>query len=517
MRITLFDSNGRIVGDSSLEGNQLGKLYAADASDVREAVRWAESNADEAVSPGIIRRNGWLFAVLPLDNEASRSGALGALRVGSPLSRLADSMDRLRLAMLAAALLGISLAGVMGGIVSHWGSRTLRQLATNARRVVSGGGRRRISYSSPDELGKIAGSFNQLADDVDMMVAKLALERDRLETILESMSEAVVALDESRQITLANRSALELMGLKAVPHRASLMEVIRIPALSDLLLEEGGDAQTVEFELPGSVVRRVLARHAPFKTTKGSVVVMHDVTETRRLESIRSEFVANVSHELRTPISVIQANVETLLRGGLVEHPQAMTFLDATMCHAERLSRLIADLLDLSRLEAGQYRLHLQRTNLAVAVARAIDVVDPARRSKEIELHVHVGGELAVLADKDAIEQVLINLLDNAVKYSQAKGIIWIEATLMDGRIETVVRDNGPGLASSHLERLFERFYRADAGRSRELGGTGARTVDCEAPCGMHARHRGGSSGDPPWVPLPFYLAGYLGASPEPA
>nr|WP_276603245.1 ATP-binding protein [Nannocystis pusilla] len=200
---------------------------------------------------------------------------------------------------------------------------------------------------------------------------------------------------------------------------------------------------------------------------------MHDVTEIRRLERVRRDFVANVSHELRTPVSIIRANAETLLDGAIEKPEVARRFLDAQLRSADRLAALVADLLEISRIEAGTYEISPDEIELEPIVAHTIDEVERLAQEKHIEITSDVPEDMTVWADEQALEQVLLNLIDNAVKYTPTGGKIVVRAKKRDDMVRIEVEDNGPGIEARHRARVFERFYRVDKGRSREVGGTG--------------------------------------------
>jgi two-component system phosphate regulon sensor histidine kinase PhoR len=202
-------------------------------------------------------------------------------------------------------------------------------------------------------------------------------------------------------------------------------------------------------------------------------VVMHDITDLRHLETVRRDFVANVSHELRTPISVIRANAETLLDGALGDPTAARPFVEALLRNAERLGRIIADLLDISRVEAGQLRLRCLPVPLAAAARRAADAMLPAVARKGLEVRVDIAEEIIALGDLQALDQVLLNLLDNAIKYTPEGGHVVVRAHADTEQVRVDVSDDGPGLEAHQRKRVFERFYRVDPGRSRDMGGTG--------------------------------------------
>ena len=193
----------------------------------------------------------------------------------------------------------------------------------------------------------------------------------------------------------------------------------------------------------------------------------------RRLETVRRDFVANVSHELRTPVAVIRANAETLLAGAAADPAMAPRLIDGLHRNAERLARILADLLDLSRLDAGQYRLESAPVPLAAAVEGALTAVETSATARGVTVAVAIPTGLSIRGDSKALDQILVNLVDNAVKYTRAGGHVWIESRVDGEHVRTEVRDDGPGIADKHRERVFERFYRADPSRSREAGGTG--------------------------------------------
>jgi two-component system phosphate regulon sensor histidine kinase PhoR len=338
-----------------------------------------------------------------------------------------------------------------------------------------------LAVSSPDdELGRLAGSFNELVDELDQTLERLATERDRLGAILMGMSEALLALDDNDCVTDANPAALDLLGLSEVPVGRSLVELVRVPALTELMQTPRDDTAAFhesELSLPGS--RRVLARATRVKSSGGTIVVMLDITEMRRLEKVRRDFVANVSHELRTPVAVIQANAETLIDGAL-DHPErGPQFLTAIVRSSQRLNRLVSDLLDLSRIESGDVALEIRPTSVARAVDRALDSIRGLSARKRLAVAAHVAPDLSVLVDRNAFDQVLTNLIANAVSYTPEDGHVEVRAELRpapSGAQPSVVIDvcdDGVGIEPHHRARIFERFYRVDPGRSREMGGTG--------------------------------------------
>ncbi len=313
-----------------------------------------------------------------------------------------------------------------------------------------------------------------MAAELESTVATLAAERSRFEAVLESMDEGVVAVDEAQQLTMINRAALGLLSLSIEQGGSTLAERIPIPTLHELVQRAlAGHPERREFETRTTPPRQVLAYASPLRNQQGAVVVMHDVTEIRRLERIRRDFVANVSHELRTPVSIIRANAETLLDGAIEKPDIARRFLDAQLRNADRLAALLADLLEISRIEAGTYETAPDVLPIAPVVEHTIDNVEQLAKEKNIAISSEVPEDMSAWADEQALEQVLLNLVDNAVKYTPAGGKIVVRAVPRGDHVRIEVEDNGPGIEPRHRARVFERFYRVDKGRSREVGGTG--------------------------------------------
>ena len=469
-RVTVIDRTGRVLADSGLSPRALSEVEShRDRPEVLDATRTGR---------GLARRySHTLHTELLYEAQAfSRPDARGVVRLAMPHSEVEELATRLRRFLLAAGLLALLAAALMSAVSSHLFSRTLRTLVESARALASGSARR-VTFSSTDELGRLAGSFNRLAEELERALTSLAGERDRAETILDAMEEGVLVLDAAGRLLLANPAARRLLALPPSAVGLLLAEVVRAPALHALLEAEPRVARRrAELELLGPPARRVLAQVTPLRATSGTLVVLHDVTEIRRLEAVRRDFVANVSHELRTPVSVIRANAELLLDGALEQPDGGRRLAEALGRNAERLSRLVADLLDLARLEAREHPLELARLALAPAARKAIDTVETLAADKQLTLAVEIADGVEVLADASALDQVLLNLVDNAVKYTSNGGRIVLRARTdetRDAEVRLEIVDDGPGIEAQHRERVFERFYRVDAGRSRELGGTG--------------------------------------------
>ncbi|MCU0665351.1 MAG: ATP-binding protein [Myxococcota bacterium] len=466
-RITIVDSSGVVLADSTVAYAQLKGLdNHAHRPEVRAAMKAGQGIAYRYSTTTQSNR---LYVALPFGAPPH-----GIVRSSLTIPKVKEAIYELRASVIEAGLLALLLAIITAAVVSHLAARPLSALVEHARRLaLLGKTGERLHISSADELGGLASSLNQLSDQIERHFATLASERDRFEAVLEGMSEAVVAIDEDLRVVLVNQAAVQLLGLSAEPMGKTLLEVIRVPALFELARASAqhGD-NTAELELPGTS-SRFLAR-ARRQRSGGQVIVLLDVTYLRRLETIRRDFVANVSHELRTPISVIRANTETLLSGAMDDPLAARRFLESSLSHSERITRLIADLLDISRIESGNYEIELQSLPAALAIRRAIAAIEPKAAQRSISLTVEVPEDLELLADPRAFEQVVVNLLDNAIKYNHEGGRVVARVRLFENALVRLeIEDDGPGVPPAHRDRLFERFYRVDTGRSRAMGGTG--------------------------------------------
>jgi two-component system, OmpR family, phosphate regulon sensor histidine kinase PhoR len=331
--------------------------------------------------------------------------------------------------------------------------------------------RSRFQRAQQDARGQI--------ETLEQSRRQAALEvRTEQESLLNSMAEGVVLLDEAGRIELANHPFAKMFGLTGETRSRTLLEVLRSRELADLFdsLSSGNSVET-ELKLPGSPERFVQVHAASIGkgpgNKRGTILVFHDLTRLKQLERTRQEFVANVSHELRTPLSLIKGYAETLLDGAKDNPEVASKFLDSIDRNAERLRLLIEDLLTISELESGRLALDLQPVELHSLVRKVLNDFKSRADARQMKL-LGQTPELRVRGDSRRIEQVLCNLVDNAIKYGRAEGTVTVSARVTDGGlVEVSVQDDGPGIPAEALDRIFERFYRVDKARSREQGGTG--------------------------------------------
>jgi two-component system phosphate regulon sensor histidine kinase PhoR len=367
--------------------------------------------------------------------------------------------------VLIAIGLVLSTALVTIGIMRH----RIHRLAEAAHDVVRAPTRRVPIASSAGELRVLGEWINALAEDAERSRNALHHERTLLASVADLLTHGVVAIDGEHKIELLNDAARKMLGVQSSLVGEPLLEFVRVPELR-ALVDHPEDA-SAEVQLPNAP--RTLVRAARTWGRAGRVLLLEDVTNVRRLETVRRDFVANVSHELRTPVAVIRANAETLLAGAKDDPQMAPKLMDGLHRNAERLARILADLLDLSRLDAGQYRLDVSDVTVKSVTEQSLSAIETIAHKRGVTVEVSVPETLVVRADPKALDQILVNLIDNGVKYTRAEGRVWVEARELGDAVRIEVRDDGPGIADKHRERVFERFYRADSSRSREAGGTG--------------------------------------------
>src|SRR6266516_4103692 len=307
-----------------------------------------------------------------------------------------------------------------------------------------------------------------------------AQSQDEQQASFNSMVEGVLLLDGLERVRLVNQALEQLFGLSGDMRGRTVMEALRLHELQELVIRVRAEGQVLgfELELPGFDKRCLQVNATALLDQNGKrqgmILVFHDLTRLKQLENTRQEFVANVSHELRTPLSMIKGYVETLIHGAKDDPNVATRFLQTIEKHADRLTYLIEDLLTISRLESGQIVMNIQKVELRPVANDVVNDLHSRATDKRVVLENQVPPDLVVRADADRIQQVLFNLVDNAIKYGATEGHVWIGALAVDDQmIEVSVRDNGPGIPQDAIERVFERFYRADKARSREQGGTG--------------------------------------------
>ena len=459
-RITLVDSTGRVRADSDFPPGPLPAIENhLDRPEVREAL---EGRIGVATRHSETVGRALLYVAVP--------GGPGAIRVAADLRQVDDVVRRAQAAVVGAALFALLVGALLALIAGRSIARPLTQI-TAAARAIAAGSPPRFPRSGVPDIDALVQALRQMHRQLADRFDELRREQAESAALVESMVEGVVAADERGRIVTANPAARRLLGYDPLDPLPDLAELFRVKAAREVVsaVLQGTAVQDREVDLDG---RSVLLNARPLPAG-GAVLVMHDLTELRRLEAVRRDFVANVSHELKTPLTSISGYAETLL--SLPPDPEmARVFLGTILGNARRMQRLVDDLLDLSRIESGRWQPTRTDIDVAGAAREAWTEVSARPEARQVEFGVQVepGGE-KLCADHDAVRQVLTNLLENSLRHTPAGGGISCLGRREGNGIALAVHDNGTGITREHLPRIFERFYRADSSRSRDEGGTG--------------------------------------------
>ena len=473
-RLTVIAADGTVVCDSE-----------ADATGMVNHLSRPEVTAALTTGSGIQRRDSTtlhrplLYAAVRLGDGA----AARVVRVAIPTELMAASERQLDWIVLLTILGTAALAAVPALYLGQRVARRLERMVGFSRAVAAGDLTAHLSVTQRDELGELEESLDEMSRQLRMWLRGMQAESDKVRGILGAMIEGVVVISATGDVILMNRRAEEIFSLAPDTdyHGRPLIETCRDPELQELLRETiatGVQVSLREMTLAGEARRNLAVSVAPLADRIGFVLVFHDITEIKRLETMRRDFVANVSHELRTPLTAIRGYAETLLNGALDDPVRARNFLGVIDRHSERLSRLIDDLLTLSDLELGKSPLKREAVLLESLVDEVVEVLGEKAERGGVRLVKQLPHGLPLLlGDSDRLQQVLINLADNAVKYTPSGGTVTIAAERAENSevpsVVVSVADTGGGIPSEELPRLTERFYRVDKARSRELGGTG--------------------------------------------
>lgn len=481
-RVTIIDSTGRVLADSEADAEKMENH--ANRPEIQQAFARGSGQS--------VRRSATLGRELVY--RAQRYDHAGSppivIRLALPLSQIDLSLVELRQRLLLATLLALLIGALVSFAFARMFAARVQRLQRFSQRIAEGDFRPLLREGPRDELSDLADSLNLTAARMDREIRMLSGERNRSSAILRSMVEGVAVIDAEERLVFYNRAFSEILSVDAAGAEGRpLIEVVRNSELLSLIRralrgDEGlqtditmGITQTQSFSITAAPVKALdvsASGRAPEGKPSGAVVVLHDVTELRRLERVRQDFVANVSHEFKTPLTAIQGFAETLLAGALDDPENNRRFLEIIRNHATRLARLTNDLLKLARIEAGKLELEFSSVGLLELIEACTETTLLKANRKEITLEITVPPQLpAVRGDAALLRDVLQNLLDNAIQYTPARGHISVAASATAREAVITVSDTGIGIPLADSERIFERFYRVDAARSREAGGTG--------------------------------------------
>jgi two-component system, OmpR family, phosphate regulon sensor histidine kinase PhoR len=472
VHVTIVGRDGDVLGDSEpLTSDRTPLDNQGRRPEVEQAFEKGDGISER---PGSGPQQRMLYAAATFERQGS---VVGVARIAGPMQAVDRATGDMRRLVWLGSGVALALALLFSGILANRMSAALAELTEAARRMTNGDLSVRTRLVGHDELAELGRALDGLAGSLETTLGQLRAERDLQGRILDAMQEGVLVVDRDGRIVLVNPALRHMLLVAAEAVGKLLIETVRHAQLEELVVaaRDSSGASQMEIELPGLKPRRLLVHAAPLSgDDEGLLFVFVDVTELRRLESLRRDFVANASHELRTPIAAVRSATETLRSGALDDPGAAVRFVDIIERNAQRLQSLLEDMLELSKLESNEFKLKRERVELGRVVPIVLALFRERAEKKGVQLAAELSrASSAVEGDARALEHILSNLVDNAVKYCPSGTRILVSASLEGDRVRLVVADTGPGIAAEHVPRVFERFYRVDAGRSRELGGTG--------------------------------------------
>ena len=478
-RVTLVASDGVVIGDSDLDGEALAAIENhGERPEIQQARR---EGLGVARRYSTTVRADMLYVAVPVNNPALP--ALGFVRLALPLTDVAEQLAAVRRSALVAFGVGLLAALAVAWTTSLLLSRRVQAIAAVAERYARGDWSRPARDYGNDEIGTVARVLDDSAREIGRRATDLASDRARMEAILSGMIEGVLVVNDHGRVQLVNEAARAMLQLQDDPEGRHYVEIVRQPDIAAQLgaALHGSTTEGLELTLPREPERVIMSRSAPVASpgAAGAVLVMHDITDLRRADRIRRDFVANVSHELRTPLTAVRGYVEALLDQGDEgeEPPQVRRFLEIIGRHTLRMERLVRDLLRLARLDAGQEPIEHVRTPVGSLFDAVETELAPALEARQQTVEHRIASDATtVVGDPAKLHDALRNLLENATNYAPESSRITMGAERLGQRIRLTVADEGPGIPDADLPRVFERFYRVDKSRTRgtrDPGGTG--------------------------------------------
>jgi two-component system phosphate regulon sensor histidine kinase PhoR len=465
-RITIIDSNGVVLGDSEEDPSSMENH--ANRPEVLEALSRGEgSNIRYSTTLGY----NMLYSAVPIVIEGQ---AVGVARVSVPLNDIEIELGKIYRTIAIGSLIAVVIAILLALQISNTTITPLKRLTKTAGQIADGKLDQEIRVSSRDEVGTLARAFNQMMYRLRELVTLITEERDRLEVILATMNDGIMVIDQDKKVSMANQSAIRMLSIpndKVSGH--TFIETVLDYELNDIVQRclDSKSQQTGFIKTkPTNLVLGIIA--TPLSAESGCLILLQDLTEIRRLETIRRDFVSNISHELRTPLSSLKALSETLREGALDDPAVAKDFLFKINIEVDKLAQMVEELSELSRIESGEAPLVKKPFNIETVIEHAAGRLRAQANRAGLHLKINIPpAPVQAFGDERSIEQVLINLIHNAIKFSKPNGTIDISAEPEGDYVRFRIADNGIGIPAEDLPRIFERFYKVD--KARTGGGTG--------------------------------------------
>lgn len=471
-RITFIDFKGNVLGESEADFHSMGNHLHR--KEIQESL---QGKVGKDIRFSNTLGVDFLYIAVPLTSSEI------IIRISVPLVQL-KRIDQIIWVYTAIGILaGLLLTTILALRFSSSMIHPINELISVSKEISEGNYSKRVQINTNDEIGHLANTFNEMTSKLERTLSEMTDKNLKVDSIIDSMISGVVAVDNDYKVMLINSIACDMFGIKNGPGviGINILELIRNNQIISLLNEtvENNVSQMNEISV-GSPVDKIFRIYTnPIKSkdvsavNSGGIATIHDITNIKKLEQIRTEFVSNVTHELKTPLTSIRGFIETLKNGAIEDKNVSTKFLDIIDIESERLYVLINDILQLSEIETQQTDSNIGTHNVKLILEEIFSVLTVAANKKGVAMDFEVDDNLSINVNRDRIKQMLINLIDNAIKYNSENGHVLVNVCKQEGKIIFTIKDSGIGIAEEHISRIFERFYRVDKGRSRNMGGTG--------------------------------------------
>ncbi|MCY9691892.1 two-component system histidine kinase PnpS [Paenibacillus alginolyticus] len=479
-RLTFVRADGKVLGDSDQKPEQMDnhlsrpEIVSAAANGVGYTTRYSDT-----------LKENMLYAAIPVKNEAQET--TGFLRISMSLEQVGESIRSLWYFLISGLIILFLIAGIVSYRIAKGITHPIEKMTKVAQQITNMNYQSRVPTYNNDEVGQLGQAINRMSESLQQQMARIQENERRLQGVMENMKSGIMMIDREERIILLNPAAEYILGFSSQELLGKKYNEAKQQYEFTKLIQECIESQDpirdeMVFYYPAE---RILDIHlSPIahedEEWSGVLIVIHDITAVRRLERMRSEFVANVSHELKTPIAAVKGFAETLLAGALNDKETAVSFLQIIFDESERLNRLIGDILELSKIESKRIPMNFSPIYLPEFLERSLSVLRKEAEKKHIELSMQVDDDIYIEADEDRLRQIIINLLSNGITYTHDGGKVKVRVEPLDKnadgdyeRLRLIVSDTGMGIPKKDLPRIFERFYRVDKARSRSSGGTG--------------------------------------------
>ncbi|MBD0382796.1 two-component system histidine kinase PnpS [Paenibacillus sedimenti] len=478
-RLTFIRADGRVLGDSDQNPEQMDnhlnrpEIAAAASSGVGYTTRYSDTLKEKM-----------LYAAIPVKIGEQTTGFL---RIAMSLSQVDQSIRSLWYFLITGLAILFIIAGIVSYRIAKGITRPIEKMTRVAKQITNMNYKSRVPSYSNDEVGQLGQAINHMSESLQQQMERIQENERRLQGVMENMVSGIMMIDREERIMLLNPSAEYILGFSAQELLGKKYNEAKQQYEFTKLIQECIETREpirdeMIFYYPAERILEINLNPIAHEDEEwsGVLIVLHDITAVRRLERMRSEFVANVSHELKTPIAAVKGFAETLLAGALNDKETAVSFLQIIFDESERLNRLIGDILELSKIESKRIPMQFSPVYLPEFLEKSLSVLRKEAEKKHIELSMHVDDDIYIEADEDRLRQILINLLSNGISYTQDGGKVRVRVEPLDmnadgdyERLRIIVSDTGIGIPKKDLPRIFERFYRVDKARSRSSGGTG--------------------------------------------